>query len=353
MGLENKHGLTVRGDSEYCPLPVSIESYWWCEPNCLHCFFRGLNHVWGKDLRPISLKALENKLRNGLKNTNPQSILAHVLSAKKTIRIGNKADPFQPCEREYLRSTGAMNILRSLNWSFIVQTRFTNVLEECGGEQIRKAHKKNLITILPIISPGLEKDWELFEQKNTPTIEERIKQISIWVQKGIPLGVNGEPFIPGFHTEKDFENTLKLLKSAGIKSYNTYNFHFTPHVAKRIVNVSGVDIEKIWEMNQDFNWKPIQRKLVELAKKHDIILGCPDFVNSGMDYIQRCNTCCGINVPNPCTYNSHFFKRLKQKGIPEEEILERTWDGSAEKKRGEEIVQGPKNKNFYTLKDCI
>jgi DNA repair photolyase len=346
-----KHGLTVRGDCLYCPLPISIESYWWCEPNCLHCWFRGLNHVWGKDLRPIDVPTLENKLRNGLTNSNPRSALAHALHAKKTIRIGNKADPFQPVEREHLVSTGAMRVLRKLDWTHLVQTRFTDVLNECADREIYRGTKRKLLQLLIIISPGQERDWELFEQEKTPSIENRLTQISDWIKRGVNVGVNGEPFIPGFHTVDDFEDTLKRLKAAGVRSYNTYNFHFTAHVAKRIVNLPGVDIEKIWKMNQDKYWKPIQVELTKLATKHDIILGCPDFVNTGMDWVEKANTCCGIDVPEPSRFNTHHFKRLKQQGVPVSDIAADLWEGIGDFDKGEAIVKSGKNSEFYTLGD--
>ena len=93
-----KHGLSVRGDSLYCPLPISYDSYFNCLTNCYHCYFRRLNHIWGKELKPSNPEALKKKLLNGLKNKNPKSVLARCLSQKKTIRIGNKADPYQKVE---------------------------------------------------------------------------------------------------------------------------------------------------------------------------------------------------------------------------------------------------------------
>lgn len=345
-----KHGLTVRGDSLYCPLALSLESYWWCEPDCLHCYMRGLNYVWGKEYRPANPLALKRKLQNGLANKNPKSILAKLLAQKKTIRVGNKADPFQPVERELQVSSKSLVVLRKLRWTHVVQTRFTNILEESAGEAIRRAAKLKLITLMPVISPGLEKDWELLERKKTPPIDSRLDQIKKWVDKGIPLGVNGEPFIPGVHTPTDFENTLKRLKLVGVKSYNTYNFHFNPHVAKRLVDVPGIDIEKIWYYNQDAQWYPVLQKLLDLAKKYDILLGCPDFVNTGWDWEEPVNTCCGLHVQNPCTFNTHHFKKLKQQGFSDECILKKTWDGSGDYQTGESIIKGTCKEN-YSLKD--
>jgi len=349
---KEKHGLVVRSDSLYCPIPLSIESYFWCEADCYHCYFRGLNHIWGKELRPINLEALEKKLRAGLLNENPKTSLAYCLSNKNTIRIGNKADGFQDAEREHGCSIGAMRVLRKMYWTYVVQTRFTANLMELAGSEIEQANKLHLITLLPVISPGMELDWEIFERKRTTPIPVRLKNIKHWIRKGIPLGVQGEPFIPGFHTLQDFEYMLYRLKEIGVNRYNTYNFHFTPFVAKRIYTLPGVDIERIWFENQDIQWRKILPKLIDIAKRCNMILGCPDFVNSGWEYEQGCNTCCGIDVPRPTTFNTHCFKQCLQKGIPLEKIEELTWDGSGNLEEGRAIIQGTSKKNF-TLKDII
>lgn len=345
-----KHGMNVRGDSLYCPLPLSLEPYWWCEPDCLHCYFRGLNRVWGFDLRPIDLHALERKLNAGLKNRSPKSRLAHLLARKKTIRLGNKTDPFQPLERDYKRSTGAIRIFRKLSWTFVVQTRFTRNLFELAEGYLNHASRAGLVTVLPVISPGLEKDWELFEQKQTTPIPERLEDIKHWIDSGIPVGVNGEPFIPGHHSIEDFEEALRRLKSVGCTRYNTYNFHFTPHVAKRIVDLPGVDIERIWYENQDHRWKKTLSCLIDVAKKYNMILGCPDFVNTGPNHEEVANTCCGIDVSNPATFNTHYFKNFAQRGYSVQEIVEACWDGSGDWEQGWKILKGEPG-DFYSLKD--
>ncbi len=345
-----KHGITVRGDSLYCPLPLSVEPYWWCAPNCRHCYFRGLNHVWGKEWRPISVEAFERRLRNGLKNKNPRSTLAHCLAGKKTMRVGNKTDPFQPIELELGRSTGAINVLCKLDWTFVIQTRFIGRAWELTHEALL-AHP-HLVTLLPIISPGGELDWELFERKRTEPIAARFETIQTAMAAGIEVGVQGEPFIPGFHTEQMFEDMLKRLKAIGVNRYNTYNFHFTPHVAKRLAaEVPEVDIEKIWYYNQDEHWKPILQRLLAIAARLDMILGCPDFVNSGPTYRERANTCCGIDVPAPCTFNTHYFKRYAQDGLTADEILAKTNDGSGDPALAEKIVTGVECE-FFTLRDA-
>ncbi len=345
-----KSSLTVRGDSLYCPLPLSLDSYGNCLVDCHHCYFRNLNHVWGQDLKPVDLDGLDRKLSNGPKNKNPQTPLAHMLQRKKTIRFGNKADPFQPAEKIHRVSRQVINLLTKHEWSFVIQTRFTDNMMECE-KNIMRAHEKKLVTIMPVMSPGLDKDWELLERKRTTPPWERIKYLRDLKNKGVNVGVNGEPFIPGFHTVKDFENALKLLKEYEMNRYNVYNFHFNAFVAKRL-HAIGIDIEKIWYHNQDKQWKPILRKLLDLGKKYNIILGCPDFVNSGKDHKERANTCCGVDVPNPTTFNTHYFKKLRQEGKTPAEIINETYDGAGDLETGESIVWGDSNCNFYTLGDA-
>lgn len=345
--LKLKNSLTVRGDSLYCPLPLSLDSYGNCLTDCWHCYFRNLNRVWGEDLKPIDLDELAKQLRNGPLNRNPITPVAYLMSQKKTIRFGNKSDPFQEAEKEYGVSAKVISLLIENNWTYVIQTRFTHNLVKCT-DLIMKDPK--LVTIMPVISPGLDKDWEVLERGRTTPPEQRLRHLSYFLRKGINVGVNGEPFIPGFHTENDFEEALKLLVKYKIPSYNTYNLHFNPFVAKRLYAI-GLDIERIWYYNQDKQWKPILGKLLNLSKKYNIRLGCPDFVNSGKDWIEVANTCCGINVLRPATFNTHYFKKLKQQGFSNEEIIKKTYDGAAELEEGVALVKGT-NKGMYNLKDA-
>jgi DNA repair photolyase len=344
-----KNSLTIRGDSLYCPLPLSLDTYGNCMVDCVHCYFRNLNAVWGQDLKPVDLELLDKTLTNGPLNKNPKTPLAHCLAQKKTIRFGNKADPFQPAELEHRVSQSALKLLIKHKWTFVIQTRFTHIMMEYL-DLLQQAHAEHLVTVMPVISPGLDNDWAVLERNQTTPIYTRLKQAKQLIDLGIPVGVNGEPFIPGYHTVDDFEHTLQMLKMFKIPSYNTYNFHFNAFVAKRL-HAIGIDIEKIWFYNQDTQWRPILQQLLDLAKQYGITLGCPDFVNSGRLWRERANTCCGIEVQNPCTYNTHHFKRAAQRGKTLQQILDETYDGSADFEQGRAIILGTKT-DMFNLKDA-
>lgn len=339
----------MRGDSVYCPLSLSLDSYGNCLVDCHHCWVRNLNHVWGSELKPADLEILEMKLYNGPKNKKPTTPLAYALSQKKTIRFGNKTDPFQPVERQHRVSREVLKLLCKYEWTFVIQTRCTDVMMEYERHLLR-AHKRGLLTVMPVMSPGLDKDWEILERKGTTPPAERIKHAVALMKHGVSLGFNGEPFIPGYHTVQDFEDTLKLLKSNGILRYNTYNFHFNAYVAKRMHGV-GIDIEKIWYHNQDNQWKIILRQLIDLSTKYGILLGCPDFVNTGRDRVEPANTCCGIDVPNPCTFNAHHFKKHLQNGHSHKMAARLCYDGTAARNVGLSVMDGT-SKNMYTMRDA-
>lgn len=338
--------MTIRGDSLYCPLSLSLDTYWNCQANCHHCYLRRLNYVWGRDLRPLDLENFQKTITNGLKNKNPKSSLAWALSQKKTIRFGNHADPFQPAERDYRVSKEALKILRDLKWTVVIQTMFTEVLMDYLDILLEMEDR---VIVQPIISPGAEADWEILERRRTTPISERFRHIKVLRNKGVKVAVNGEPFIPGYHTIDQFSDMIQRLRDAGVWNYNTYNFHFNDFVAKRLHNI-GIDIEKIWEMNQDKNWRPILEELIKIAKWGGVKLGCPDFVNSGR-YCDPTNTCCGIDVPNPCTYNVMTWKRRILAGEDPEAVFEDTWDGVGDRELGRRVFDGTEDK-MYTLKDC-
>jgi DNA repair photolyase len=345
-----KAAVGIRGDMLYCPLSLSIDSYFQCETDCHHCYMRRLNRTWGTDLRPADPKEVRKKLENGLKNKNPRTHLAHALKLKKTIRLGNKTDPYQDAELKHQVTREILKVLIDLEWDFVIQTRFLgNMMRDI--DLLEKAGDLNILTVMPIISPGAERDWEILERKRTTPIDERLEIISELIEGyDFYVGVNGEPFIPGFHTLDEFRDMIRRLKEVGVESYNTYNLHFNDHVAKRFCAI-GLDIDKIWRLNQDSSWRKIQRKLCEIATEEKITLGCPDFVNTGKDWREGANTCCGITVANPSKFNTHWWKKLMQKGKTPKQILKRTYEGYGDYELAKKILTGKKCDN-YTMKDA-
>lgn len=318
----------------YCPLPLSIDSYWTCETNCLHCYSRRQNRTWGQDFRMADVEAVKKKLLS----TRGTSPLSKAVQRRKTLRLGNRTDPFQDCEVKFRVSTELTQFLMAQKWDTVIQTKFPQRAWNMTG-------LGEYSTMMAIVTVGLENDWDLLERKRTENPVERIKTLSEIKKAGFRAGANGEPFIPGYHTVKQFRETVKLLKSYGITRFNVYNLHINDLVVKNLHKL-GLDIEKIWYMNQDEPWRKILKKLLAVADHYGVVLGCPDFVNSGWEDKQKCNTCCGLDVKNPCTWNSHYFKLAMQKGEDPRDM----WDGVGDYEEGLKIIEGTA-KDMYTMKD--
>lgn len=242
-------------------------------------------------------------------------------------------------------ATELLRALHELDWEVVIQTRFPSRVEWMASEFISPT-----TTVLGVVTVGLEGDWELFERGVTENPLSRLSTLQRLAKRGVRVGVNGEPFVPGYHTEEDFRVLMKLLPEYGIYRYNLYNLHMNDWVAKEIHEL-GLDIEKIWTANQDRQWREVLKRLLDIADEEGIIIGCPDFVNSGSSRVEKANTCCGIDVDNPCTYNTHYWKKYAQEGLSVKGIVEKTWEGIGDKDKGSQLIMGRSNEN-YTLRDA-
>jgi len=343
---EFKNPLGLRGDYFYCPLSLVLDAYWNCSTRCAHCFLRRLNRTWGEEQRLADPEKIRRRLLNGLKNPHPKSDLAVVLKLKKTIRFGNKSDPFQPDEQKFGVAGRILEVLADLNWNAVIQTKGLSLLRE--HEEL--LFQRGNFVVLAVVTCGLEKDWELLEGRRTTNPIERLRILSDWKNRGLRVGVNGEPFIPGYHSEKDFEETMKLLKSLGLDSYNVYNLHMNDWVLKSLLE-AGLDIERIYHLNQDWAWRRTLRRLLEIADRYGVRVACPDFVNTGLRR-EPFNTCCGVDVDNPMRFNTHFWKPLWMEGLSVEEIIQRTYEGYGDLDKARRIISG-EELNLYTMKDVV
>ena len=352
MKLETyKTPVKMRSAHLTCPLALALESYWACEADCFHCVGRRLNKVWGYGQRCTDPEQVRKILTNALKNPYPKTIEGQALYHKKAFFFGRKADPYQPIEIEKQVTRRIIEILIELDWPFAICSRYQANMERDedlflkGGDNVH---------ILTEITPGAEADWELFERERTTPVEDRMRLSERWKKKGIKVGVRGEPYIPGYHTLKQFKDTLKRLKSHGLNSYNIYNLHINEYTIKRFYDL-GLDIEKIWTLNQDEHWAKLQKRLCIIAQGIGITLGCPDFVNVPKNWYHSVNTCCGLTVKNALTFNTHNWRNLKLRGKKAWTILAETWEviGTEQDiEQAKAIVNGKQSNQYYTFKDA-
>lgn len=343
---EFKSPISLRGDHYWCPLSLQVDAYWQCV-GCPMCFLRRMNRTWGMEQRAANPETVRRELENGLKNPDPRTPLARAIKAQKTIRFGNKADPYQPIEKTLKVSRAILGVFNDLGWSYVVQTKFPTLLVDRDYDRLLASQGR--ATVMIEMSPGLDWDWEHLEGKLTDHPQERLEAAARLRNLGVNVAFNGEPFVPGLHTPDLFRAALRAVKSVGVNSYNTYFMHINDYNLKAM-NAAGVDIEAVWRGTQDGTWGPIHRELIAIAQEEGVALGCPDFLTS-REYIQEANTCCGMSVPNPSTFTVMEWKRLWLRGIRDiDDIIARTWDGVGDLDEARAILSG-KRPDVFSITD--
>lgn len=306
-------GLTIRGDSTACPMPFGLDTYYNCVFDCAYCCFLGLAHVWGGDKphRVLDLDWFKRKMVSGLKASRPKSPMAWAIKHRKTLRIGNKYDPLPPQEAELGITRQVLEFLRDLGWSVVIQSKnglllleYADLLVEMGA------------IVTTTVTAGGWGDWVTLELQRPPAPVDRLNALMQLAQRGLQVGVITEPFIPGYHTLEQFEQLVNMVHVRGIERMNTYNLRMTPFVARRLIEI-GLDVEAIWDANQDENWRALLQDILAIATSHGVKIGCPDFANAGR-FLPTTNTCCGVDVERPCTFNIINWRKI---GLERGEVM--------------------------------
>ena len=340
--MSGYRGLTIRGDSHSCPLCFGLDTYYNCVYDCAYCCFLGLNQVWGRDHRVLDVEWFKRRMISGLQYPNPQTPIGRAIRDRKTLRLGNKYDPLPPQEKAAGVTREVLEFLAWLDWEVKLETKNSQLLIDYADLLVEM---KAVVTCT--VTVGLEDDWSLLEGERTASPQHRLETLA-WLQaEGLQVAVVSEPFIPGYHTLDQFKEFLSRLRAHGIRRLNIYNLRLTPFVVRRLLE-QGLDVEQIWDENQDGMWDKLLPQLLEAAE--DFIVGCPDFVNSGA-FVSQANTCCGVDVQNPCTFNIINWKRkaLENGGLALDEF-NATWDGVGSYVEGLRLFTG-KTDDYYTLKD--
>lgn len=105
----------------------------------------------GPGSKAANPETIRRKLENGLKNPAPKTPLGRAIKAKKTIRFGNKADPYQPIEKTSGVSRqipiaksegvtlvspglpGLSELCRMLTWDYIARNTAFKLINDGGG----------------------------------------------------------------------------------------------------------------------------------------------------------------------------------------------------------------------------
>ena len=339
-------GLTIRSDSLYCPLPFGLDTYYGCAFDCVYCSFLGLHYTWGRGEmdRTLDLDWFRKRVLNGVR-TPGRTPLARAIAGRKTIRLGNKYDPLPPQESELRITRDVLQFLFDLGWEVKLESKNADLIREYAPLLV-----DGQAIVTTTVTIGLDRDWRELEGCRTPSPTARLSALSELAQAGLQVAVITEPFIPGRHTIDGWRLFLSLLSHHNINRVNTYNLQLTPFNARRLAEI-GVDVVAAHEGGKDPAWRDTLQALLSIGSEMGFHVGCPDFVNAGR-VRPTTNTCCGVDVQNPCTFN---FINWRATGLDRGEVkpadVVRTWDGVGNLEAGLKTFSGKNGATHYSLAD--
>ncbi len=205
---DTSRSILAKNDSPDISFVYSINPYRGCEHGCIYCYARPSHEYLGFSagldfeskimVKRNAPKLLEETLRN--KNWVPQ-----------TVTISGNTDCYQPAERLFRLTRRCLEVfLRFRNPAGII-TKNALVLRDV--DILQEMARLNLIHVL-ISMITLDPDLVRKMEPRTATPTARLHAMSELAQRGIPVGLNLAPVIPGL-TDQEIPALLKAAADNG------------------------------------------------------------------------------------------------------------------------------------------
>ena len=226
---------TLLGKSGIGSVDYSVNPYLGCEHGCVYCYARFMSRMghageeWGSfvDVKVNALDRLKNEAGR---------------RRKGIVLISSVTDPYQPVERRFKMSRGALEILLEHQFPVIVQTKSDLVLRDLDIlQRFEDCEVGFTITSLD------DEVRRIFEPRASP-IEARLDALRIVSEAGLNTFVFLGPLLP-YLCEKNLEELLdELAKTVGrilIDRLNIKSGNLRP--IRKILSSNYPDIQSEFE----------------------------------------------------------------------------------------------------------
>ena len=220
---DTKNILSVNNSPDI-PFNVSINPYRGCEHGCIYCYARPTHEFLGFS------SGLDFESRIMVKYDAPEKLRKQLASPKwepQVIVMSGVTDPYQPIEKELEITRGCLKVLAEfrnpvgiITKNYLV-TRDMDLLGELANYQA--AHVTLSITTL-------DRKLARIMEPRTSQPNRRLKAIEELASRGISVGVNVAPIIPGL-TDHECVSILEAAREAGA-SYAGYTLVRLPYGVK-------------------------------------------------------------------------------------------------------------------------
>jgi DNA repair photolyase len=200
--------ILSKNESPDIPFTYGLNPYRGCEHGCIYCYARPTHEFLGFSA------GLDFESRIMVKYDAAEKLRSKFASTSwhpKSVTLSGVTDPYQPIERELQITRDCLNVFAEarnpvgiITKNYLV-TRDSDLLEELA--RYDAAHVTLSITTL-------DRDLARVMEPRTSQPPRRLKAIEELAQKGISVGVNVAPIIPGL-TDHECVDILEAARDAG------------------------------------------------------------------------------------------------------------------------------------------
>ena len=200
----------VKYGNEWYGIDYNMNLYRGCSHGCIYCDSRSnCYHIENFDL----VRGKENALY----------ILEQELSKKREkgiIGIGSMSDTYNPLEKEYEQTRGALKLISKYGFGISIDTKSDLILRDI--DLLKEINSKNNVIIKFTITTPNDELSKIIEP-NVCISSKRLQAIKILSDNGIFTGIMMNPMLP-FITDKeeDIRYLVKLAYQNGAKFIHTY-----------------------------------------------------------------------------------------------------------------------------------
>ncbi len=218
--------ILARNDSPDLPFDYSLNPYRGCEHGCIYCYARPSHEYLGFS------SGLDFETRIMVKMRAPD-LLRESFGQRawrpQSVALSGNTDCYQPIERTLKLTRACLEVFLDhrnpvslITKNFLI-TRDADILEQLA--------RRNLTAVmLSITTLDIELAKKLEPRTSAP--ERRLAAISLLAERGIPVGVNIAPVIPGLNDE-EIPRILSRAKEEGA-SFAGYIMLRLPHGVKEL-----------------------------------------------------------------------------------------------------------------------
>ena len=200
----------VKYGNEWYGIDYNMNLYRGCSHGCIYCDSRSnCYHIENFDL----VRGKENALY----------ILEQELSKKRKkgiIGIGSMSDTYNPLEKEYEQTRGALKLISKYGFGVSIDTKSDLILRDI--DLLKEINSKNNVIVKFTITTPNDELSKIIEP-NVCVSSKRLQAIKILSDNGIFTGIMMNPMLP-FITDKeeDIRYLVKLAYQNGAKFIHTY-----------------------------------------------------------------------------------------------------------------------------------